>query len=230
MSIPSRDKFRRKFDGFLRAAGAEGGYTSDMNTRAKFAIAASLLMSAAGCVSSAEPKAGARALDAESRRILAENVSAGWSEKPRLAARLLIARYGPPDVVGSSRLVWHGNGPWKRTTVRDLPRPYADHAGEELGVVEQTVAYNMFTEQAPVLAEFSPLLTADAAAMELTCRADREEINFLRLNLANDILLRVITPPDARAAYARILELEGAGKTSPYLLELRFGPGRPKTP
>ncbi|MBI2386394.1 MAG: hypothetical protein HYV14_10320 [Elusimicrobia bacterium] len=201
-----------------------------MNTRSKFAVAAALLLSAAGCVPAAKTTAGGPALDAESRRALAEDVSAGWSEKSRLAARLLIARYGAPDVVGTSRLVWHGNGPWKRTIVRDLPRPYAGHAGEELGVLEQTVAYNLSPEQASSLAGFSPLLTADAAAMEMTCRADREEINFLRLNLANDILLRVITPPDARAAYARILELEGAGKTTPYLLELRFGPGRPRTP
>lgn len=201
-----------------------------MNTKSMFAIAAALMWSSAGCVPAAKTTAGEPAMDAESRRALAENVSSGWSEKSRLAARLLIARYGAPDVVGASRLVWHGNGPWKRTIVRDMPRPYASAAEEELGVIEQTVAYNLDVEQTPVLAGFSDRLSADAAAMELTSRADREELNFLRLNLANDLLLRVIAPADARAAYARILDLEAAGKTTPYLLELRFGPGRPRTP
>lgn len=201
-----------------------------MNTKSMFAIAAALMWSSAGCVPAAKTTAGEPAMDAESRRALAENVSSGWSEKSRLAARLLIARYGAPDVVGASRLVWHGNAPWKRTIVRDMPRPYASAAEEELGVIEQTVAYNLTPEQAPSLAAFSDRLSADAAAMELTSRADREELNFLRLNLANDLLLRVIVPTDARAAYARILDLEAAGKTTPYLLELRFGPGRPRTP
>jgi hypothetical protein len=157
-------------------------------------------------------------------------VSSGWAEKPRLAARLMLARYGAPDVVGSSRLIRHGNGPWKRTIVRDLPRPYAGAAEADLGVLEQTVAYNLNPEQAASLSEFSPRLSADAAAMEMTSRGDREEINFLRLNLANDVLLRAISPPDARSAYARILDMEAAGKTTPYLLGLRFGPGQLRTP
>ncbi len=201
-----------------------------MNTKSMFALVAALMWSSAGCVPAAKTMAGESTMDAERRRALAEEVSSGWPEKSRLAARLLIARYGAPDVVGSSRLVWQGNGPWKRTIVRDLTRPYASDPGEELGVIEQTVAYNLTPEQTPVLGAFSDRLSADAAAMELTSRADREELNFLRLNLANDLLLRVVVPADAKAAYARILELEAAGKTTPYLLELRFGPGRPRTP
>lgn len=201
-----------------------------MNTKSMFAIAAALIWSSAGCVTAVRSTAGESTMDAESRRALAENVSSGWSEKSRLAARLMIARYGAPDVVGASRLVWQGNGPWKRTIVRDLTRPYASDPGDELGVIEQTVSYNLTPEQAPVLSGFSDRLSADAAAMELTSRADREELNFLRLNLANDLLLRVVVPADAKVAYARILELEAAGKTTPYLLALRFGPGRPRTP
>lgn len=195
-----------------------------------FAIVAALMWSSAACVPAVKSAAGESTMDAERRRALAEKVSSGWSEKSRLAARLMLARYGAPDVVGTSRLVWQGNGPWKRTIVRDLTRPYASDPGEELGVIEQTVAYNLTPEQAPVLSGFSDRLSADAAAMELTSRADREELNFLRLNLANDLLIRAVAPEDAKAAYARILELEAAGKATPYLLALRFGPGRARTP
>jgi len=161
---------------------------------------------------------------------LAERVSAGWADKPRLAARLLISRYGPPDEVGSSRLIWHANGPWKRTIVRNLPWPYSDAAGEELGVIEQSVAYDLTPEQAKGLAPFSRRLAFDPARMEMTSRADREELNFLRLNLADDILRGRIVAAEAQETYARIVALEASGKTTRYLQGLTFGPGRARVP
>lgn len=161
---------------------------------------------------------------------LAERVSAGWGDKPRLAARLMMSRYGPPDEVGASRLVWHANGPWKRTIVRNLPWPYSDAAGEELGVIEQSVAYDLTPEKASALAPFSRRLAFDPARMEMSSRADREEANFLRLNLADDVLCGRITAAEAQDSYARFLELEASGKTTRYLLGLTFGLGKPKTP
>lgn len=202
-----------------------------MRTSSKLVLAAALLWPAAGCVPAVKTAAGGEpALDARSRRELAEKVCAGWSDKSRLAARLMISRYGAPDAVGASRLVWEGNGSWKRTIVRDLPRPYAGAADEDLGVVEQTAAYGLTPEKAAELFRFSPRLSFDTARMEMTSRADREEVNFLLLNLAHDVASGGMTAADARRAYARILELEAAGKTTPYLLDLRFGPQRPRTP
>ena len=164
------------------------------------------------------------------RTELAERVSAGWADKPRLAARLLMSRYGPPDEVGAHRLIWHGNGPWKRTIVRNVLWPYSDAAGEELGVVEQSVAYDLTPEKAAALAPFSRRLAFDPARMEMSSRADREETNFLRLNLADDVLKGRITAAEAQDSYARTVELEAAGKTTRYLRGLTFGPGRVKTP
>lgn len=199
-----------------------------MTTPTKFALVAALLGAAAGCVRPAKVAEGEEpALPPESRLELAEKVSAGWSETPRLAARLMIERYGPPDLVGSSRMIWHGNGPWKRTTVRDLPRPYAGAADEDEGVIEQAVAYNVTPEKAAGVSPFSPRLTFDSARMEMSSRSDREEVNFLRLNLANDVLLGMITVPEASDAYAKTLALEAAGRSPPYMRGLAFGPGRP---
>jgi len=207
------------------------GYTLAMNTSIKLALAAVLLGASAGCVRTAKmAEDGEPALPPQSRLELAERVSGGWSEKPRLAARLLIARYGPPDLIGSSRMIWHGNGPWKRTIVRDLPRPYAGAAEEELGIIEQAAAYNVTREQAAAVSPFSPRLAFDPARMEMSSRADREEVNFLRLNLANDVLLGVITVPEAAGLFVKTLELEAAGSDAPYLRGLAFGPGRSAAP
>lgn len=194
-----------------------------MDPRAR-AVLASVLILAAGCASSARRSApGESALDARSRAELAERVVSGWSEKSRLAARLMIKGYGSPDEVGSARLVWHGNGPWKRTIVRDLPMPYAWAEGEDLGVIEQSVSYRLTPEQAAAAAPLSDRLACDAEEMEMSSRSDREELNILRLNLANDVVRRLLTVEEARDAYARTLALEAAGKTQRYVLGLRFG-------
>lgn len=199
-----------------------------MIARSKFILAAALSWVPAGCAPAL--KTGEPVLSAESRRDLAERVCAGWSETSRLAARLLMARYGPPDEAGLSRLIWHANGPWKRTIVRDEPRAYSGAEGADLGVIEQTVAYELTPEEAAGLAPYSRRLAIDAARMEMSSRADREEANFLRLNLADDVLRGRITVREAQNSYDRALELEASGKTSRYLLGLAFGPGRPKMP
>ncbi len=138
-----------------------------------------------------------------------------------------MSRYGEPDEVGAHRLIWHANGPWKRTIVRNLPWPYSDAVGEELGVIEQSVVYDLTPEQAAGLAAFSRRLAFDPARMEMTSRADREGLNYLRLNLADDVLRGRITAPEAQETYARTVALEASGKTTRYLQGLTFGPGRP---
>lgn len=162
-------------------------------------------------------------LPGESRLDLASRVSASWADPPRLAARQMMSRYGAPDEIGASRLVWHGNGPWKRTIVRDA-------RGDERGVLEQTASCAVSPEQGAALAAFSKSLSYDSARMELTSRADREELNLLRLNLADDILRGRVTVAEAQEAYARTVALEAAGKTTRYLRGLTFGPGFPTTP
>ena len=190
----------------------------------KFAIVVALAWSAAGCVSPTKmASTGEPVMDAQSRRNLAENVVDGWYDVSRLAARVMMKRYGPPDEIGSARLVWYGNGPWKRTIVRDVPPPYAGSSGEDLGVIEQTVSYRVTPEEAAGLIGIGDRLSCDPARMELSSRADREEANFLRLNLANDVVGRVLTAQEASLSYTRILELEASGKTTQYMLGLRFG-------
>lgn len=213
----------------MGAAAGFRRYTEGMNKHSEFAMAAALLWTAAGCApfSRAGGEAG---LDAASRRDLAERVSSGWSEAPRLAARLMMSRYGPPDVVGISRLIWHGNGPWKRTIVRDLPRGYARAGDEDLGVLEQTVAYNLTREQAEALRPFSGRLTLDPTSMEMSSRSDREEINCLRLNLANDVARGSLGADEARKVFARSMALDVSGKTASGMSCLIFGPGIVRTP
>lgn len=154
------------------------------------------------------------------RSLVATSVIDNWPPISAQAARRLIEQYGVPDAVRYDRLTWRDNGPWKRTVVRDVTPPYVQ--AEDLGVVEQTIKYPLSSRQVVDLAMFDRRLEYDASSGQLSARSDREEVNYLRLNLANDIVNRRMTPEQARSLYAQILRLEASGKSSSYLQVLHF--------
>jgi len=46
-----------------------------------------------------------------------EEILAEWPAAPKKVAESLLERYGPPNEATPSQLIWHNNGPWKRTVV-----------------------------------------------------------------------------------------------------------------
>ena len=170
---------------------------------------------AAGCLSSV--RAAEEPVD---RGLVAAVVIESWPAVSAAAARAVIARYGVPDEVAPDRLAWIENRPWRRTVVRRMAPLDAD--AEDRGVIEQAVDYRLTPRQASALKAFDPRLVYDRGARELGSRSEREAVNFLRLNLANDIVSGRMTPDQARALYAQVLRLEGAGKSSSYLQVLYF--------
>jgi hypothetical protein len=183
------------------------------------------LLGPAGCFSrektSPQADVAGAAMD---RRELAEATVSHWSNVSRLAARRLIEEYGVPDEVHADHLAWANNSPWRRTVVSNV-RPMAADDPVVQDVVEQTVRYSMSRKQAIDVAAFDDRASFDAKTGELTSRADREEHNYLRLNLADDVVQGRLRPEAARDSYASIVTFEQSGKTSPYLLGLRFAVG-----
>lgn len=181
------------------------------------------LLAAGGCFSrvktSSQADVAGAALD---RRELAEATASHWSQVSELAARRMMEEYGVPDEVHADHLVWINNGPWRRTIVSNVPAPYAPDGGAEAGVIEQAVSERLSTKQAVDVAAFDDLVAYNPRASEVSSRADREEHNYLRLNLADDVAHERLSPEAARGSYASIVAFEAAGKTSPYLLGLRF--------
>ena len=158
--------------------------------------------------------------DASDRRFLAQDVVDNWSNVSAMAARRLIEEYGVPDEVHANRLVWNQNGPWKRTVVREVKPPYTEPG--DLGVVEQTINYSMTPGQADAVSAFDPQVTFNARSSELSALSDREELNYLRLNLADDIVRRGVSVNQAHETFANIVSLEQSGKSSPYMAGLGF--------
>lgn len=191
----------------------------DRSWRLLAAIFASL---GGGCIPAVKDARGDTPEAAEGRTMLAEAVVSGWWPKSALAARRLIEEHGVPDEVRPERLVWHGRGPWRRTVARNVTPPYVKPV--DLGLVEQSVKLTLTPEQAANLRAFDRRVGYKSGERELAARSDREEVNFLRMNLAHDVAKGLMTPEQARHLYERFLTLENMGKTSPYLSGLRFTP------
>lgn len=145
--------------------------------------------------------------------------TAGWDNGPRLAARLMMERYGSPDRLSPGAVTWTGRGPWKRIVVRD---------GASGRFLEQTVAYWVPLSAIAPLSEFGRGVRADYPADELTAASGDEALNRLALNTAHDIASGRRDAKDAAEFYDRTVRLAASGKGSVYLTNLLFKPYAPR--
>jgi hypothetical protein len=153
---------------------------------------------------------------------LAHGVVNTWAPPSAAEARVLLNEYGTPDDVTPGRITWNRRGPWKRTVVWNRKPIYL--APVDLAVMKQTVDYPLTFSQSADLLAFSDNLEIDLQNGELSSRAGLESLNFLTLNLADDLVRGRRTVPEAREAFVRIRKLAEAGKSSPYTSGLLFSP------
>jgi hypothetical protein len=144
-----------------------------------------------------------------------------WPEMPRQAAQKLIAKYGPPNEQTPSMLTWNNNGPWKRTILykqeipHEFPSPHTDF-------LEQFVAYRVPPDKFDDLAKYDGSVIVERTKGEMSARCDKEELNMLALNLANDVVTGKRSVDDAREYYAKTAMAFKQGKSDPYTDKLQF--------
>ncbi|NNN04324.1 MAG: hypothetical protein HKL90_00340 [Elusimicrobia bacterium] len=167
---------------------------------------------------------------ASAPRRVAEGVLNRWDPPSAAMGRRLIAEYGLPDDVTLERLTWNRRGEWKRTIVWNAAGLWHRHpvyrTPEDFAVMQQTIDYPMDLAEAAKLTAFSDGLVIDPTRGELSSRAGSEKLDYLTLNLADEIVRGAKTVPQAQVAYARLVDLTAAGKSSPYTSELLFASGR----
>lgn len=152
-----------------------------------------------------------------------ERILAQWPEKSRQVYAEIVAKYGLPDEVIPSRMFWHLRGPWIRTILyRDeiphyWPKPHVD-------VLEQTIFYRTPVDAFTPLAEFDGSVFAERTKGILSARCDNEDMNFLAINLANDIALGKKSAEEARTAYVEAVVAYMAGERPEYTQGLTFTP------
>ncbi|HXT02075.1 MAG TPA: hypothetical protein VN915_15470 [Elusimicrobiota bacterium] len=180
--------------------------------------AASVLLVAALGVRALEPSApDAPPRNENDAAVLTPEIAIrNWPQRPRLAARAMIEKYGAPDVFDQESMTWAGNRPWDETVVRR-----AAPAGES---IQQSVHYPVTLAKLAQVRSLGGRIEYDPSNGELSSSSDVEGLNFLALNLADEVVSGKRSLPRARALYRRTRELTESGKSSPYTTGLLFSP------
>lgn len=137
---------------------------------------------------------------------------------------LTIEKYGYPQEATESHLVWHNNGPWKRTTI------FRDAYTHEWPVAHPDFLANTIDYRVPVWA-YSDIADYDGSGYayrtrgELTVNCDKEENNILSFNIIHEICTGKRTVEDARAFYTNTWDNYYLHQIpSPYMEKLLFEP------
>lgn len=166
---------------------------------------------------------GVAALFAQARpsREDAQSGLSGWPAKPQEVGRAMVDRYGPPDEMTASRMIWNGNRPWKRTILYREEVPHSFPMAHT-DLLEQFIDYRVPPDKFDELARYDGSVIVERTKGEISARCDKEEMNFLALNLANDIATGKRSVEDARSFYAKTATAFKQGKKDPYTQKLQF--------
>jgi len=146
-----------------------------------------------------------------------------WPKDAKMAAEATIKKYGQPSESTPSMLVWYNNGPWKKTIVfkeemkHDFPMAHKD-------VLQQCIQHDVPIDMYDELAAYDGSVVVERTNGTLSARCDKEEANFLALNLAHDIINGKRTVEDARMMYAKTITGLMNGEKSDYTSGLMFKP------
>lgn len=196
--------------------------------RAAAAVTTAAALALGGSAIAGEQMAGKKKMEAETAKLvtkhkawLDENIR-DWPEKTKGVVATTIEKYGPPQEQTASMLMWKDVGPWKKTVIskmevaHDFPMPHKD-------VMEQFVDYRVPAEKFDDLAMYDGSVIAERTKGVLSARCDKEEANFLAINLANDVVTGKKSVDQARKHYAEaIAGMMKGGKLDPYLTGLKF--------
>lgn len=145
-----------------------------------------------------------------------------WKDTPRKTGEEIIMKYGAPDEMTATRMVWLNNGPWKWSILTNDPTP-RHFPMEHEDVLEQAIAYEIPSDMVDELAHYDGSVLANRTQGELSARCDKEGANFLALNLAHDVATGAKSVEEARDYYAMAIEgFMKQNEMDPYMMELKF--------
>ena len=159
----------------------------------------------------------------------AQAILANWPTKPAEVGQLMIRKYGTPDEATPRILRWHGDGGWKRSILyreevpHNFPMPHTD-------LLEQVIDYRVPPDKFDELAAYDGSVIVERTKGEISARCDKEEMNFLALNLANDIVTGKRSVEEARQFYAQTAMAFKQGRKDPYTQRLQFQVPQSGTP
>lgn len=164
------------------------------------------------------------AADAPATKLDATSVTsmtASWPDVTKEVIKKTMDKYGAPHEASASMLVWHNNGPWKRTIIYKQSVPH-DFPMAHVDVMQQFVDFRVKPEKYDEMAQYDGSVVLERTNGEMSARCDKEEANFLAINLAHDVAHSKKTPAAARKFYADAVKQSMSGKMPPYMQKLQF--------
>ena len=157
------------------------------------------------------------------------SITENWPANTKEASNLLINKLGVPDEITSTTLVWKDRGVWKKTVLmkdgipHDWPMAHTDY-------LLQTINYKVPVDKFDELARYDGSVIVDRTKGTLSARCDKEEMNFLALNLAHDIITGKKTVEEARDHFAKTATKFKEGDTTDTLVRgLQFNVSKTET-
>lgn len=145
----------------------------------------------------------------------------GWPSPSRKLAGELIRSYGMPHEATQTMLIWHYNGPWKRSVLHrdgvrhNVPHPHID-------LLEQTVDALIPDHKHDEISQFDGSVIIDKTRGEMTAFCENEHSNTLILNLAHDIAIGNKTVDEAQEYMDKFEGPIHASWPNPYKESLQF--------
>lgn len=153
-------------------------------------------------------------------KAMVDRIIANWKPTPQEVARTVIAKYGMPQEATEMRLVWHNNGHWKRTELVNEEIPHS-FPKQHPDMLKQTISYQVPIDKFDDLAEYDGSVIVERTKGEISARCDKEEANFLALNLADDIVKGKKSVKEARKFYAAsVLEMKNPEYMKGFLFQV----------
>ncbi len=121
--------------------------------------------------------------------------------KPKEVAMKMVEKYGAPNEATPTRMVWFNNGPWKFTILTNEEIPH-HFPMEHVDLLRQGIDYKVPANKFNDVAHYDGSIVIDRTPGEISARCDKEEMNFLAVNLANDVAMGKRSVQQARDFYA----------------------------
>jgi len=144
-----------------------------------------------------------------------------WPMASQMAAKDMMDKYGKPDEMTPTMLVWNNKGPWAKTVVfkmeypHNFPMPHTD-------LMQQWISFKVPTDKLDELAQYDGSVVVERTTGMFSARCDKEAANFLALNLAHDIIMGKRTVEEARKMYGEEAMKMKAGTMTEYTKGLMF--------
>jgi hypothetical protein len=134
----------------------------------------------------------------------------------------LIEEYGEPEEAAESLLIWRDTDDgWKRTELTNEPTPH-NFPSKHNDYLEQFIDYRVPPEMFSQLARYDGSVVVDRTRGEISARCGGTSMNFVAINLANDIVTGQRSVEEAREEYGRLYSAYKNDEHPPYTKAFQF--------